>query len=151
MQRFFSSEMFLKSFFSAGDNFPGRPGTSWSLSKWRMSTRGAMDGRPWAHWKGSWQQDSDATRLTHSSLLRVSLNLMAPVFRISAKSCDALNCFYEQRQKGMDCRMERFDITMARQGGQHLQHSEWQSPLDSSCWTKQLKQEERWDETSFNN
>lgn len=26
-----------------------------------------------------------------------------------------------------------FNGTMARQGGQHLQHSEWQSPLDSSC------------------
>lgn len=49
-----------------------------SLSKWRVSTKGAMDGRPWAHWKGSWQEDKDATRLQHSSLLRLSLNLMAP-------------------------------------------------------------------------
>lgn len=54
-------------------------GTFWSLSKWRMSTRGAMDGRPWAHWKGSWQEDKDATKLKHSSLLKLSLNLMAPV------------------------------------------------------------------------
>lgn len=38
-------------------------GTFWSLSKWRMSTKGAMDGRPWAHWKGSWQEDKDATKL----------------------------------------------------------------------------------------
>lgn len=38
-----------------------------------------MDGRPWAHWKGSWQEDKEATRLWHSSLLRLSLNLMAPV------------------------------------------------------------------------
>lgn len=54
-------------------------GTVWSLSKWRTSTRGTIDGRPWAHWKGSWQADKDATKLWHSSLLRVSLNLMAPV------------------------------------------------------------------------
>lgn len=54
-------------------------GTLWSLSKWIMSTSGAMEGRPWAHWKGSWQEDKDATKLQHSSLLRLSLNLMAPV------------------------------------------------------------------------
>lgn len=38
-------------------------GTFSSLSKWRMSTKGAMDGRPWAHWKGNWQEDKDATKL----------------------------------------------------------------------------------------
>lgn len=52
--------------------------TFWSLSKWRMSTKGAMDGRPWAHWKGNWHEDKDATKLLHSSLVRLSLNLMAP-------------------------------------------------------------------------
>lgn len=53
--------------------------TFWSLSRWRMSTKGAMDGRPWAHWNGNWQEDKEATKLWHSSLLRLSLNLMAPV------------------------------------------------------------------------
>lgn len=56
--------------------------TFWSLSRWRMSTKGAMDGRPWAHWNGNWQEDKEATKLWHASLLRLSLNLMAPVWCI---------------------------------------------------------------------
>lgn len=57
-----------------------RSSTFWSLSRWRMSTKGAMDGRPWAHWNGNWQEDKEATKLWHASLLRLSLNLMAPVW-----------------------------------------------------------------------
>lgn len=49
-----------------------------SLSMWCRSTRGAIDGRPWAHWKGSWQADKDATRLKHSSFVRMVLNFTAP-------------------------------------------------------------------------
>lgn len=43
-----------------------------------MSARGSIEGLPWAHWKGSLQDDKASISLQLSSKVKCSLNLIAP-------------------------------------------------------------------------
>lgn len=52
------------------------------------STRGAMLGRPWAHWKGSTHLASRETNSWHSVFVRTSLNIIAPERLISTVRLD---------------------------------------------------------------
>ena len=110
-------------------------GTLWSSSKWRISTSGTMDGRPWAHWKGSWQEDKDATKLEHSSLLRESLNLMAPE--------ECIHVWYHKMVPGLSLQRkytqgwgEVIFFTVACKRGEHFQNGERQSSSNSACWAE---------------
>lgn len=46
-----------------------------------VAISGITEGRPWAHWKGRSHRERDWRRSPHSSWVRASPNLMAPVVR----------------------------------------------------------------------
>lgn len=56
--------------------------TCLSCCRCSVSARGIMEGLPWAHWKGSWQDDKASISLQLSSKVKCSLNLIAPEKKI---------------------------------------------------------------------
>lgn len=52
--------------------------TCFSCCRCSMSARGSIEGLPWAHWKGSLQDDKASISLQLSSKVKCSLNLIAP-------------------------------------------------------------------------
>lgn len=52
--------------------------TCFSCCRCSMSARGSIEGLPWAHWKGSLQDDKASISLQLSSRVKCSLNLIAP-------------------------------------------------------------------------
>lgn len=63
--------------------------TCFSCCRWSVSARGIMEGLPWAHWKGSWQDDKASISLQLSSKVKCSLNLIAPEKKIQILPCAA--------------------------------------------------------------
>lgn len=69
------------------------PHSTWiSCCRWSMSARGIMEGLPWAHWKGSWQEDKALMSWQLSSKVKLSLNLIAPGIRENSWKCCQREC-----------------------------------------------------------
>lgn len=67
--------------FSQENKSTARRWLTYLLVSLSVEISGITEGRPWAHWKGRSHRERDWRRFPHSSLVRASPNLMAPVVR----------------------------------------------------------------------